>query len=188
MPEEPKHTPSYHNSKWYKNHPDAVRPVPSSSMPVPENKPVVPVPIWLLRSLGVGVCLGGIAIMQFYFIFGVALVCAGVGALIWEICKDPFLCVRPIWIQIGGIAVVLIVFAMNRTAVILNPTSTCDLTQIGGKVFMVTHVKKSGGIAWDSHFTDLRVTVTNPSNDDYQTGIDLIYAAFVSSLYSRFSE
>ena len=105
--------------------------------------------------------------MHYYYFGGVLIVYVGFLFLLYEVCVEPWLLKRPLPIQVFLIAVVLLL---------------CDVFSIGivgaqAPISFQSYAMRKGdyppgtaiaGIAWDSHLTDLRVTLTNPTDDDYE--------------------
>jgi hypothetical protein len=120
----------------------------------------------LPRSLGLSI-LGGFGMMRYYFWLGVLVVYVGIAALIWEVCVEPELTKRSIWIQVVGIGLVFALFDLFTIGVVAAraPIAFYSYAMRKGDYPAGTVI---GGITWDPHLTDLRVAVTNPSDDDYQ--------------------
>jgi hypothetical protein len=113
--------------------------------------------------------------MPFYFWLGVVIVYTGLAALLSEIIFDPELLRRRYQIQVLGIVVVFFLFDWftigvvgARAPIILYAYAMRKGDYPAGTII--------GGISWDSHFTDLRVAITNPTDDTYED-IDLIVQA-----------
>jgi hypothetical protein len=125
-----------------------------------------PSTFWIPRVLGLSV-FAGLSLMRYYYSWGVLIVYVGILFLLYEVCVEPWLLKRPLPIQVCLIAVVLLL---------------CDVFSIGivgaqAPINFQSYAMRKGdyspgttiaGIAWDSHLTDLRVTLTNPTNDDYE--------------------
>lgn len=104
--------------------------------------------------------------MRFDFWFGITAVYVGLVALLWEICQERELLKRSSVIQVGAIALLFVFFDYFTIAV------AAARAPLGLKAYVrQTNYPRDtviAGIAWDSHFTDLRISVTNASSDDYQ--------------------
>jgi hypothetical protein len=167
MPDSPNQTPSWHNSKWYTNHPEVPR-------PAQEAKPVeaqgVSVGLWIPRTGGVSL-VGGFGLMKFYFWAGLIVVYISLVLLLWDLCVDPLLIKGPVWVQIIGVGILFCLFGVVTAGVVgaQAPMSFNSYAMLKGNYANGIEI---GGIKWDSHLTDLRVAVTNPDDRDY-TDVDL---------------
>lgn len=155
--------PSWHNSKWYKNHPKAPR--PSSPQKGPVQSSSVSIGLWIPRSGGISL-LGGFGLMRIYFWPGVAVVYISLGLLILDVCIDPLLIKGRAWIQIVGIGVVGVLFDLI-TIGIVGANAPLTFNSYALRNGNYSDGVDIGGIAWNSHFTNLSVAVVNPSGDDY---------------------
>jgi len=141
-------------------------------MVTPRSKPPQPEPpapsssLWLPKSAGVSV-LGGIGLMRFSFWWGALVVYAGIVLAILEICKEPWLLKRPIQLQVATLVCVLVFLDVFSIGVVGKraPLTIQSYAMKKGEYAAGTTI---AGIAWDSHLTDLRVAVTNPTDDDYE--------------------
>jgi hypothetical protein len=164
MAEKPNLTSSFHTSSWYKNHPNVPRPEPP---PISKDQTAPPKPVLLHRLLGLST-LGGFGLMRVYFWPGVAVVYFGFAALIWEICVEPELVKRESSrSQLIALAIVFALLDLFTIGIVAAsaPIKFYSYAMEKGDYASGTTI---GGISWDSHFTDLRIAITNLSNEDYQ--------------------
>lgn len=100
-------------------------------------------------------------------LFG-GLVCGYLGLLIilWEICVEPELIKRPLWVKVLTIGLVFAFFDVFTIGVVASraPVKVLSYAMRKGDYPSGTSI---AGITWDSHLTDLRVLLTNPIDDDY---------------------
>lgn len=104
--------------------------------------------------------------MRVYFWPGVAVVYISLGLLVWDLCVDPLLVKSRVWIQIVGIGIVVVLFDLITIGIVgaLAPLTFNSYALRNGNYSDGIDI---GGIAWNSHFTNLSVAVINPSDDDY---------------------
>jgi len=114
---------------------------------------------------------GGFGLMRYYFWPGIAVVYVWFAVLIWEICFEPELIKRPVWIQVVGIGIVGVLFDIFTIGVVAAraPIDIYSYAMRSGNYSDGTDI---GGITWNSHFTALTVAITNSTADDY-TDLDL---------------
>lgn len=105
--------------------------------------------------------------MRVYFWPGVVVVYFGLFALLWEVICEPELIRRRSWVQLCAFALILFFFDLFTIVVVAAP-APITLYAYAMRKGNYTDGTDIGGIIWDSHFTDLRLAVTNPSNNDYQ--------------------
>jgi len=105
--------------------------------------------------------------MRYYFSWGVLVVYVGLLFMLYEVCVEPLLLKRPLPIQIGLIAFVLLFFDVFTIGIVAAqaPISFQSYAMRNGDYPAGTTI---AGIAWDSHLTDLRVAFTNPTDEDYE--------------------
>ncbi len=164
MAEDPSHSPSWHSSKWYTNHPKVPRPAP------PQKSPVDPAPVsiglWIPRAGGFSL-LGGFGLMRVYFWPGIAAVYISMVLLVWAFCFDPLFVKGRLGVQIVGIGLVVILFDVV-TIGIVGASAPLELYSYAMRKGNQADGVDVGGIKWNSHFTELRIAVTNPSDEDYR--------------------
>jgi hypothetical protein len=122
--------------------------------------------VWFPRFLGLSI-FAGLSIMHYYYYLGVAIVYLGLGFLLWEVCVDPLLTRRSLPLRVVLIGLVFVLFDAFSIGIVeaQAPLSFQSYAMKKGEYPKDTTI---GGIAWDSHLTDLRVTATNPTDDDYE--------------------
>lgn len=121
---------------------------------------------FLRRILGLSV-LVGFGLMRTYYTLGVLIIFSGLAFALWEVCVEPELVKRPFWNQVVGIALILI-FGAFFTIGIVGAQAPIVLQSYAMRNGNYSDGEVIEGIKWNSHFTDLRVAVTNPSDIDYQ--------------------
>jgi hypothetical protein len=122
----------------------------------------------ILRIAGLALVVGGLALMTvsgFYWI-GMPLVEVGTGAVMLEVCTDPFFRRRK-WVRALWVAVILLLASgFNRKFVFfaggIQPTSYAMLSGEYDSTITI------GGFNWDRRLTDLRVVITNLTSDEYR--------------------
>jgi hypothetical protein len=105
--------------------------------------------------------------MHYYYFWGVAVIYIGFLFLLFEVCADPWVLNCSLTMQIVLIAFVLLfvdIFSIGVVAAQAPITFQSYAMRNGDYSPGVT----IAGMAWDSHFTDLRVVLTNPTDDDYE--------------------
>jgi hypothetical protein len=164
----PKHIPSWHSSRWHKNHP----PTANSSEATAAYTPEVPGlrSMFWPRTLGLTV-VGGFGVMRYYFWPGVVIAYFGFAALIWEVCVEPALLRPKIQFQIAALGLVLI-FLVSFTIGVVGAQAPIVITSYAMLNANYSDGTDIGGIKWDSHLTDLRVVLVNPTDHDY-TDVDI---------------
>jgi hypothetical protein len=111
--------------------------------------------------------IGGWQIIPLSYVTGVALVYIGFVLCVIECIWEPALLRRPYQLQIALIAIVLILAdAFSINVVLVLAPLTLDSYAIRTEEHPTGETIAK--IAWDSHFTDLRVLITNPTDDDYR--------------------
>lgn len=110
--------------------------------------------------------------MRFYYFLGMSVVYLGFLLLLWEVCIEPRLIERPPWVQIAVIALVLGLFDFFSVGVVgaHAPITFQSYAMRKGDYPPDTVI---AGIKWDSHLTDLRVSITNPSDEEYEN-LDIV--------------
>jgi hypothetical protein len=110
--------------------------------------------------------LGGLGLMRINFWLGVIVTYLGFVLLLREICIEPVLLTRPLWIQVAAIVAFFIALTLFCIKVVFAqaPIDYLSFAMRNGSYAAGTSI---AGIEWDDHLTDLRVAVINPSNDDY---------------------
>jgi hypothetical protein len=173
--------PSYHNGRWYKNHPEAQRPTKNHSVEPPESGTSTPSLIPFLRFIGLVFILGGFTLMTVptLYWYGVPMVWAGFTALMLEVCTDPAFRKRHYSVRVALVIVCVCVCGLFTYRFVLveggiNPTAHAMLR---GQYPPGTEI---AGIGWDGHLTDLRVVIFNPTDDDYHD-VDLTIRPDVST-------
>ncbi|MGD1097701.1 MAG: hypothetical protein ABSB35_37655 [Bryobacteraceae bacterium] len=111
------------------------------------------------------------------FWFAVVLVYAGFTMTVAEVALDPFFLRRSERIQLLAFAAVFCLIAWFTIRIpLMNAPLAVDSWIYPGQHSDVT----IGTIKWNSHFTDLRVTLTNPSPNDYDDlNITLVPKAWI---------
>lgn len=110
--------------------------------------------------------------MRYFFWPGVAVVYFGIVTILWEVCVEPELIKRRYQFQIVGVVIVSGLFALFTIGIVLAraPIDFYAYAMRKGNYASGTVI---GDIRWDSHFTDLRVAVTNSSDNDEYDDVDL---------------
>ena len=91
---------------------------------------------------------------------------------IYEIIREPELIRRPYQIQVILIGI-LFGFAVLFIIHVVPAYATLEIEAYAMRNGNYVDGANIGGIVWNSHFTDLRVTVRNADKDDY-TGLDIL--------------
>jgi hypothetical protein len=104
--------------------------------------------------------------MRVYFWPGVFVIYFGFVALLWEVCVEPELIKRPPWVQVVGIGIIVALFDVFTIGIVAAraPIYFDSYAMRHGNHSDGTNIE---GIVWDSHFTDLKVGITNMSVDGY---------------------
>lgn len=119
------------------------------------------------KVIGPTIVAGGVSMMDTRFWFGYLMVILGFGVLLWEICTEPDLVKRPYWLQVGLIVLCWAGFAMATISWIKPdaPVKEVCYSTRNGEYAPGTTIE---GIPWDSHLAELRVALTNVTDDDYE--------------------
>jgi hypothetical protein len=104
--------------------------------------------------------------MRVYYGIGMFVVYLGFALLLWEVCADPWLLSRSLGFQIAVLALVLLLFDgfFIRIVEAQAPIVFRSYAMRNGNYAPGTSI---AGIMWNDHFTDLRIAVTNASDDEY---------------------
>lgn len=134
---------------------------PSLPEPLPLSSPSV---FWFPRLLGLSV-FAGLSVLRLSYLWGVIIVYIGLSSLLLEVCTDPWALKRSLRLQVGLVGFVILLFGAFSTGVVAAraPINFLSYAMKNGE-----NQTTIAGIAWDSHLMDLRVVVTNPSEDDYE--------------------
>jgi hypothetical protein len=161
--------PDGHNPRWWRKHPEARTPrLPEPQIPM--GSPSLNI---LRRLIGIGFIISGVGMMDSRFYWGVGLVVIGFGLLIWEISSDPDLARLPVLIQF----ILLALCFAGFDVFIISEVKT------DSPIDRVCYSPKNGeyppgttiaGIPWNDRLTELRVGLTNPTQDDYELDLDLM--------------
>jgi hypothetical protein len=121
----------------------------------------------LRRIIGLGFILAGISLMDTRFWWGYGLAVVGFVLLILEVCVEPELLKRPVWIQVALLAACFAGFDILTITLIspYAPVGVISYSPRNGEYKLGTEF---AGIEWDSHLADLRVSLTNPNYADYE--------------------
>lgn len=122
--------------------------------------------------IGPAVVIGGWQLMPQSYLTGVLIVYVGFVLCLAECIWEPALLSRPYQLQIALIGVIfalVTVFSIN-VVFVWAPLTFDSYAMRKGEYPSGTVI---AGIPWDRHLTDLRVSVTNPTDDDYYN-VDLI--------------
>jgi hypothetical protein len=105
--------------------------------------------------------------MRVYFWLGVSLVYLGFALLVGETILERELLKRPLWLQIGFVALAFLFCGIFSIEIVgaHAPIASYSYAMRNGEYSPDTVIS---GIIWDSHFTDLRVALTNSSDADYE--------------------
>jgi hypothetical protein len=126
---------------------------------------------WLRAFVGPLIVLGGWGVISPSYYIGVLAIYVGLAISLFEIVYDPLINKKPLPVLVSALAVVLF----------LTDWFTIGLVGARPSLNFYSYAMRKGnhsdgtnvnGIIWDSHFTELRVTITNPTGDDYG-GLDL---------------
>ena len=120
----------------------------------------------LRRIVGTGFIVAGVALMDTKFWSGFVLGCLGFALLIWEVCVEPELLKRPLWIQATLLATCFVGFGVF-VILVIDPIAPPDMVCYSPQGEYPSGTTISG-IEWNPHFTELQVAITNPTNDDYE--------------------
>ena len=117
--------------------------------------------------VGPAFVIGGWQLIPLSYVVGVLIVYAGFALCLAECIWEPALLARPYQLQIALIGVVFALGAAFSISVVLV---LAPLTFDSYAMRKATHADGTDveGIHWDSRFTELRVAVTNPTDDDYR--------------------
>jgi hypothetical protein len=105
--------------------------------------------------------------MRYYYLWGVLVVYVGLGFWFLEICGDPWVLKRPLGFQVSLIGLVLVFFDVFSIGVV-GARAPIDFKSYAMRNGDYPPGTAIAGITWDSHLTDLRVVMTNPTDDDYE--------------------
>jgi hypothetical protein len=104
----------------------------------------------------------GVSLMPYFFRVGVGLIYGGAALLCIELAFQRF----NSWMRVCGIFIVLVAAGGFTRGVVLKPAPVVVRSE------MVPEPYAEGvvlwGIKWSSDLRDLRVTIENPSDDDYE--------------------
>ena len=136
-----------------------------------KEQPVEAVPrsdlLTLFRAfVGPAFVIGGWQLMPLSYVAGMLIVYAGFVLCLAECIWEPVLLTRPYQLQIALIGIVFALAVVFSITVVLvsAPLAFDSYAMRKGEYPSGTVI---AGISWDSHLTDLRVSVTNPTDDDY---------------------
>jgi hypothetical protein len=165
--------PDGHNRRWRRKHPEANPPL----LPKPQMPPESSFLNILRRFIGIGFIISGVELMDSSFYWGVGLVVIGFGLLIWEISSDPDLARLPMLIHVMLLALCFFAFDVFMIRVIKAnaPIDTVCYSPKNGEYPSGTTI---AGISWNARLTELRVGLTNPTQDDYELDLDIIPGAW----------
>jgi hypothetical protein len=111
--------------------------------------------------------IGGWQIIPLSYVTGVALVYFGFVLCVFECIWEPALLQRPYQLQVALLAIVLILAdAFSINVVLVLAPLTLDSYAIRTEEHPTGETIAK--IALNPHFTDLRVLITNPTDDDYR--------------------
>jgi len=140
-------------------------------MPPAAETPKTSLFLIFFRAVGPAFAIGGIRLMPSFYTLGVVCVYIGLALSLAEVVREPVLLVKPSWIQIVLIAVVLAMFDWFTIGVVFAPARLdIEAYAIGVPHFAGDDL---GGIKWTDKDTDLRVWIRNPTTEPYQQ-IDIV--------------
>jgi hypothetical protein len=160
--------PEGHNPRWWRNHPEASVP----PLPEPQILPGSPFLNILRRLIGIGFIISGVELMDSRFYWGLVLVIIGFGLLIWEISSDPDLARLPVMVQFALLALCFFGFSVFIISEV-KPDSPIDRVCYSPKNGTYPSGTAIAGILWNDHLTELRLGLTNPTEDNYELDLNL---------------
>lgn len=122
---------------------------------------------WLPRVAGIGLIIAGLALMTpaFYW-YSVGISYFGFAACLVEFSVEPVLRDKPLLRNMALLFVLaLTVFFSYKFVFVKAPIDFDAYAMRNGEYSQGTIIN---GIKWDPHFTDLRVWIKNPTDDDYE--------------------
>lgn len=111
--------------------------------------------------------------MDSRFYWGVGLVVVGFGLLIWEISSDPELARLPVMVQFILLALCFVGFDVFIISEVKtdSPIDRVCYSPRNGEYPSGTTI---AGIPWNDHLTELRVGLTNPTQDNYELDLNIV--------------
>jgi hypothetical protein len=139
----------------------------STSMATPDQHPILEASaLWKRCSGPALLILGWASIMIHWFWWGVAIAYVGWLACFAEWSVDTYVIRKPIQLQLVGFACLMFIFDLFTISTVLAKAPLDLMGYVSGGHAAGELI---GGISWDEHFTDLRMALTNPTDNDYQT-------------------
>jgi hypothetical protein len=122
--------------------------------------------LWVRSLAGPGIIIGGWQLMPTSYVVGTVIVYFGFSLCLLECIKEPALVGHLRW-RVALVVVVLIFAAVFsfRVVFISAPLGFDSYAMRKGDYSPGTVI---AGIPWNSHFTDLRVWIKNPTDNDYR--------------------
>jgi hypothetical protein len=132
----------------------------------------------LRKFIGLGFIISGVGLMDSRFYWGLLLVVIGFGLLIWEISSDPKLARLPVAVQVTLLAVCFLGFSVVIISEV-KPDSPIDRVCYSPKNGGYPPGTTIAGIPWNNHLTEVRVGLTNPTQDNYELDLNLYPDAWI---------
>src|ERR1700690_188172 len=122
--------------------------------------------VWVRALVGPAFVMGGWQIMATSYVAGVTIVYLGFLLCLVECIKEPELVSGPYPLQITLILAVIVLAEVFSVGVVLvrSPIDSTAYVILNSDYRPGINV---GQIPWNPHFTDLRVAIINPDDDDY---------------------
>jgi hypothetical protein len=141
---------------------------------IDDDSQIVSFILWFPSFFGLSV-FAGIAIMRLNYVAGITIIYLGLMFLILRVCVEPWLVQRPMWLQIALLAILFVSVDWFSIGMVWAkaPLDFQSYAMRNGDYQVGTVI---AGIDWDSHLTDLRLAVTNSSDDGYEN-LDLTIQA-----------
>lgn len=155
------HTGNRQQTVWRACVPTVIHRLRESQCPPSARINPLPALTWLPCSV-----IGGWQVIPLSYLTGVLIVYAGFALCLTECIWEPALLEKPYPWQIALIGIVFTLATMFSINVVgaLAPLTFDSYAMRKGEYPSGTVI---AGILWNSHFTDLRVSITNPTDDDY---------------------
>jgi hypothetical protein len=151
--------------------PEPIPPQTANTTPTPQKKNRVesqdsnPL-LWLRDLAGPGIIIGGWELMPTSYAVGTVMVYFGFLLCLLKCIKEPALVGYPGWRVTLIIIVLGLAVVFSFSIVFMSAPLNFDSYAMRNGAYPAGTV--IAGIPWDTHLTDLRVSITNPTNEDYR--------------------
>jgi hypothetical protein len=105
--------------------------------------------------------------MRWNYVLGISLTYLGLVFLILRVCVDPWVLSHSLRFQVCLVALVFLLFG-GFAIFVVGAQAPIVFQSYAMKKGEYPPGTSIAGITWDSHLTDLRVAITNPTDDDYE--------------------